>query len=49
MDEYKKQFEEYVRGNRISRSGNSFKIKLFLKKGPIICFSMCGMAMKCLD
>ena len=33
MDEYKRQFEEYVRGNRISRSGNFFKIKLFLKKG----------------
>ena len=33
MDEYKRQFEEYVRGKRITRSGNSFKIKLFLKKG----------------
>ena len=33
MDEYKKRFEEYVRGNRISNSGNFFKIKLFLKKG----------------
>ena len=33
MDDYKKQFEEYVRGNRITRSGNSFKINLFLKKG----------------
>src|SRR3989338_9541680 len=33
MDEYKRLFEEYVRDNRITKSGNSFKVKLFLKKG----------------
>ncbi|MBI2137874.1 HEPN domain-containing protein [Candidatus Woesearchaeota archaeon] len=33
MDDYKKSFEEFVKGGRITKSINSFKIKLFLKKG----------------
>lgn len=33
MDDYKNLFEAYVKGNRISKSSNFFKIKLFLKKG----------------
>jgi len=33
MDTYKESFEEYVKDKRITRSVNSFKIKLFLKKG----------------
>ena len=33
MNEYKKLFEEYARGNRITKSVNSFKVALFLKKG----------------
>jgi len=33
MDDYKKLFEEFVKSKRITKSGNSFKIKLFLKKG----------------
>lgn len=33
MDDYGQIFEEYVRNGRITKSGNTFKIKLFLKKG----------------
>jgi len=31
-EEYKNQFEEFVKDNRIKNSSQSFKIKLFLKK-----------------
>ena len=33
MDSYKKQFQEFVAQGRITNSTNTFKIKLFLKKG----------------
>jgi len=33
MDDYKKLFEGYLAAGRITKSGNIFKIKLFLKKG----------------
>jgi uncharacterized protein (UPF0332 family) len=33
MENYRESFEQYVKDNRISKSMNSFKIRLFLKKG----------------
>lgn len=33
MEEYKDKFFEFVKDNRITKSNNSFKINLFLKKG----------------
>lgn len=33
MDDYKEQFDEFVRKKRITKSTNTFKIKLFLDKG----------------
>jgi len=33
MDDYKKQFDEFVQNRRITKSTNTFKIKLFLDKG----------------
>ncbi len=33
MDEYKKQFDKFVQEGRITKSINTFKIKLFLDKG----------------
>jgi uncharacterized protein (UPF0332 family) len=33
MDNYKKLFEEFVKARRITKSNDSFKISLFLKKG----------------
>lgn len=33
MDEYKERFKEFVKDGRITKSSNSFKVKLFLNKG----------------
>ena len=33
MDDYKTQFDEFIRNKRITKSANMFKIKLFLDKG----------------
>ncbi len=33
MDDYKSQFNEFLRKGRITKSANTFKIKLFLDKG----------------
>lgn len=33
MEDYKTLFDEFLKDRRITKSGNSFKIKLFLKKG----------------
>jgi uncharacterized protein (UPF0332 family) len=33
VDSYKKLFDECIKKNRITQSSNTFKIKLFLKKG----------------
>ena len=33
MDSYKKQFEEFIAKGRITQTRETFKIKLFLKKG----------------
>ncbi len=33
MDDYKEQFMEFIKDGRITKSSNSFKVKLFLEKG----------------
>src|SRR3989344_1887626 len=33
MNDYKEQFDEFVKNKRITKSANTFKIKLFLDKG----------------